>query len=78
MLPARLLLGNQDPEVTELHLWLLSSVTVHTFCMGLLGKHIILTAWEVTKGVHVYEGYFSVTFSCADSLTTKDEKPEPS
>lgn len=36
----------------------------------------VLTAWEVAEGARVHEGLFSVTFPSADSLITKDEKPE--
>lgn len=33
-----------------------------------------LDSWEVTEGAH--EGFFPATFPSADSLVTKDEKPE--
>ena len=51
---------NQDPGTQN-------GTCVLTACM---------LAWEVAEGARVHEGFFSVTFPSADSLVSKDEKPE--
>lgn len=60
LLLAALYMRNQDPGTQN-------GTCVLTACM---------LAWEVAEGARVHEGFFSVTFPSADSLVTKDEKPE--